>query len=270
MGRVHLFELEDQPWFPPALRRYMTDYLDFAGRMSDAPLARFAERLAPALRRTGATRIVDLCSGSGGPVPRLLQILEEAHGLKLEAVLTDLYPHPERHAALGVASGGAMKAHPIPVDATAVPPDLGGFRLVSNGFHHFPPPQAKAILRDAVAAGEGIAIVELVERRPAAVLSMLMIPIVVLLATAWLRPVTVGRLFWTWVVPLVPLLVMFDGVVSCLRVYSPQELRALTSDLPAYEWAIGREPIRGLPAGITYLVGWPKGPGASGASPSGA
>ena len=29
MGRIHLFEFEDQKWFPSFLRNYLTDFLQF-------------------------------------------------------------------------------------------------------------------------------------------------------------------------------------------------------------------------------------------------
>ena len=52
----------------------------------------------------------------------------------------------------------------------------------------------------------------------------------------------------------------FDGIVSCLRTYSPAELRDLVRDLDGdeYEWIIGmrREPYR--PFSVTYLIGYPK------------
>ena len=55
----------------------------------------------------------------------------------------------------------------------------------------------------------------------------LLAPIVVLLLTPAIRPFRWSRLFWTYVIPAVPALVLFDGIVSCLRIYSPEELRAL-------------------------------------------
>jgi hypothetical protein len=50
----------------------------------------------------------------------------------------------------------------------------------------------------------------------------------------------------------------FDGVVSCLRAYSPGELQDLVQGLDTYEWQIGDmrggwSPLRG-----TYLIGVPK------------
>jgi hypothetical protein len=64
-------------------------------------------------------------------------------------------------------------------------------------------------------------------------------------------------------VPVLPLFVLWDGLVSCLRVYSPRELRALVDSLEprhrdAYDWDIGRIRLPGPPVYATYLVGVPR------------
>lgn len=69
--RLHLFEIEDQPWCPRILRDYTTDFLQFALHVGDnyAPAAPLIEA---ELQAYGERRIVDLCSGGGGPWTRLL------------------------------------------------------------------------------------------------------------------------------------------------------------------------------------------------------
>lgn len=60
-------------------------------------------------------------------------------------------------------------------------------------------------------------------------------------------------------VPVFPLLVIFDGVVSALRTYSAAELKELVASLrdPGYRWDIGRIPLGSAPAQGTYLIGHP-------------
>jgi hypothetical protein len=57
----------------------------------------------------------------------------------------------------------------------------------------------------------------------------------------------------------IPFALWFDGLVSCLRSYSPGELREMTARIsaPGYTWEVGEESrIRGvLP--VTYVVGYP-------------
>jgi hypothetical protein len=60
-------------------------------------------------------------------------------------------------------------------------------------------------------------------------------------------------------VPLIPFVLLFDGIVSCLRTYRPAELSGLIHELGAtnYQWQTGvfRESM--LKAPITYLIGFP-------------
>jgi hypothetical protein len=177
-------------------------------------------------------------------------------------LLTDRFPNRPALARVQATSGGAVTFAKGPVDATEVPAELDDFRTLFSSFHHFRPEEARRILADAVRQRQGIAVFEATQRSVPALLGMLLTPLVVLLVTPFIRPFRLSRLFWTYLPPIVPLVVLFDGVVSCLRTYTPAELRALVADAPgseAYVWEIGEERgTRGtLP--VTYLVGYPKG-----------
>lgn len=256
MGRLHLFEWEDFSWFPAVLRDAGTAYLRRAVEVTGQ-----ADKLAPkvteAIQAANAERIVDLCSGGAGPVVAVARALAQ-QGSRVPFLLTDLYPN---EAALDEAvrvSAGAVQVEREPVDATRVPARLSGMRTIFSAFHHFRPEAAAKILGDAVQARQPIAIFEVVAREPAPLLGMLFAPLAVLLLMPTIRPLKPAWLLLTYVIPIVPLFVLWDGIVSCLRVYSPRELQALVDSLPKndYAWEIGRMPLGG-PAKATYLVGRP-------------
>ncbi|MDP3910236.1 MAG: hypothetical protein Q8Q14_07575 [Gemmatimonadales bacterium] len=240
MRRLHLVEIHDLPWCPPSLRDALTDFLAFA-----LALPRTYEPAGPLIRaaaaRSGARRIVDLCSGAGGPWPLL------APAVGLPVVLTDLYPH--RHADL----------HPSPVDARAVPASLDGFRTMFTAFHHFRPEEARKILEDAVARRQGIAIFEAARRAPFDLALVALTWLGSLLAGPFVRPFRWSRLLWTYLPPALPLVGTFDAIVSCLRWYSPAELRELVAGLDAYDWDIGVRRASRSPLRMTYLIGVPRG-----------
>ena len=74
----------------------------------------------------------------------------------------------------------------------------------------------------------------------------------------FIRPRTLSRFAWTYLLPLVPLAMCWDGPVSMLRVYSEQELAELTAPLQSDDcaWEIGRVST-GAPLGdYVYLVGY--------------
>ena len=74
MRRFHLIEIHEQVWCPAVIRDCATDYLQYVIHATNA-YEPIAERLKDAVARTEATRIVDLCSGGGGPWLRLEQTL---------------------------------------------------------------------------------------------------------------------------------------------------------------------------------------------------
>lgn len=257
MRRRHLVEIEDAPWCPAALRDAATDYLQFVIELGQ-PYGPLAPRLAAALAQSGSQRIVDLCSGGGGPWRSMRRLLAEGENCPVDVRLTDKFPNAI--AARRVDGDPQIAYHDEGVDATAVPAALDGFRTLFSSFHHFRPEQARQILRDAVDKRQGIAIAEVTERSWRAILLMLVSPLLVWLVTPFIRPRRMSRLIFTYFLPFVPLLVVFDGIVSCLRTYTPDELREMVDalDAPDYVWEIGQLTPFYAPAPITYLIGHPR------------
>jgi len=205
------------------------------------------------LRTAGTDRVVDLCSGSGGPWRTLLPVLRAMHG-RAEVVLTDLHPLPGQELPPG--------AHyrDTPVDATRVPEELTGVRTLFEGLHHFPPERARALLADAVARGAPFAAFELTQRTLPSLLGQLILIVPLVWGfTPLIRPLRWWRLALTYLVPILPLLILWDGVVSSLRTYAPSDLEPLTAGLggDGYRWSSGVHRVRGM--AITYLIGQPGG-----------
>jgi hypothetical protein len=259
MARIHAFEFEDQTWFPGVVREYMTDFLSHMGGWSKIPYQPFIERLADALRRTGDARVVDLCSGGGGPAVVIAEELRSRLGRPVEVVLTDLYPSSSRQAHARSVLPTWVELEARPIDAQRVPLDLPGFRLVCNGFHHLRPHEARACLLDAVTSRRGLALVELTQRSPFTMLQVALGTVTLLAVSPFIKPFRWSRLLLTYVLPIVPLCTLWDGIVSCLRVYDPDELAALVGELPdcGYRWEYGRLSVPRMPNELTYLIGTP-------------
>ncbi|HKA06490.1 MAG TPA: hypothetical protein VKD71_04480 [Gemmataceae bacterium] len=258
--RLHLFELEDQPWFPKTIRDLATDYLHFmeATFSLHRPVVTL---LADVLRTTRTDHIVDLCSGGAGPVPALHKALA-AQGLAVRFALTDRFPNVPAFEQAAAAAPGAIEFVADSVDARAVPAALTGFRTLFNSFHHFRPTDAVAVLRDAAQARQPIGVFEIPDRRLPAILPFFFLtPFMVGLATPFIRPFRWRRLLWTYLVPLVPLTCWWDGAVSALRAYTVTELKGLADEvqIAGYTWRAGQVPIGSAPGRLTYLIGYPGG-----------
>jgi len=258
LARRQLLELEDQPWCPRAVRDGATDYLELVARWGGVHEA-VAPILARALRATGVRRIVDLCAGGGGPWRPLLPALRAELGDDVTVCLTDLFPNRDAAERLARSAGGRLTAWPDPVDARAVPAELDGFRTLFTSFHHFPPGDATAILADAVRRRQGIAIFELTARRVRTAATLAAGPLLALVLAPFARPFRWSRLLYTYLIPAIPLVVLWDGVVSCLRSYTGPELRAMAECAGGddYAWEAGACAVPRLPVPLTWLIGYP-------------
>lgn len=256
--RRQLVELEDLDWCPRAVRDGGTDWLAFLANTTGV-FSAVVPKIRSAMAATGTNHVLDLCSGGGGPWLTLRDELAR-HG-PIEVQLSDRFPNVASFRALQARSRGGLGFHQQPIDATDVPSDLTGVRTLFNGFHHFEPDAAVLILSDAVRKRRAIAIFEGVSHR---IIGLVAIPFQVpamLLLTPFVKPFRWSRMLLTYVLPLIPFIVVFDGTISMLRIYLPDELRALVARVPnadRFEWDIGTTSLPGVGFGLTHLVGIPR------------
>jgi len=252
MRRLHLFEFGDEQWVPQLLRDAETAYLATSYRVLPMLPRRWAEKISTVLHLGEPAEILDLCSGSGGAMPQILKELEK-RGYDARATLTDLYPNPK------------SVSHPRivwveePVDATHVSTKLAGVRTMFSAFHHFRPEAAKAILKDAFDQRRAICIFESGSRTLRTAGMMIGVPVAVLALMPFARPFRWPYLVFTYLIPLIPLILLWDSMVSLSRCYSLEQMKELIEDLKAsdYDWEIGGIQVRGIPGGMSYLIGRP-------------
>jgi len=248
---TRLFEFSDQAWLPRCFRRLLTELLEYqaaAYRIYWPAIPKLNETL----RRTNCLEILDLCSGSGGPLVGL-----HPHLRAKRFTLTDRFPSPPRVTLRTRDSRLTWLQQPL--DARDVPPRPGACRTIFSSFHHFGPRDARRILENAVEARAPIAVFEFTERTFARLWRMAYAPLIVLRDTWRMRPRRWARVFWTYVVPLVPLIYTWDAIVSHLRTYSVDELDALTTGLTGHAWEAGKLASDPTCVRVLYLVGLPTG-----------
>lgn len=257
MKRLHLFEFEDLNWFPQFLRNYVTDFLQSVSNRFDIyqPIVPILQK---GLEKAKPQQIIDIASGGGGGWLSLSKhLFAENNDLKI--ILTDYFPNISAFQQTIKSGGGNFEFIDESVDACNVPKNLKGLRTQFLSFHHFPPEKAKLILQNAVENHSPIAIFEAQERSLICFIAMLIAPLNVLFLTIFIRPFSVARIIFTYLIPIVPLIVLWDGIVSALRTYSIDEMKDLVEQAKNsdnFEWEINRVENRGLP--ILYLLGYPK------------
>ena len=171
--------------------------------------------------------------------------------------MTDIYP--KSNWVNPIESNCNIQYYEQPVNAQAVPQELNGIRTIFEGFHHFKPQEAVAILKDAVTQKQPIAIFEFQTR---SILDTLFSPLplavpAAVLLSFWHTPFSQWKLFWTLVV-FTPFILIFDGIVSILRTYTTEELAELAEQAgtEGFRWEVRETRDRGF-GRITCLIGWP-------------
>lgn len=265
MQRRHWAEIADKSWCPSWLRSAMVGYLQAVQEVT-RPYADAARPLSELLEDSKSTSVVDLCSGSGGPWPGLHQQLETALGKKVDVTLTDLKPEPSAVNRFAGVPGFVYLREAVL--AEMVPKELKGVRTMFTGLHHFSPTDIAEIFEDAQRNGVAFAAFEATHRSLRGLLVTLLIPLMVLLIMPRVRPRRPVPLVLTYVPPIVPAAIWWDGVISTLRTYRAAEIREIIKsiEIPEYRWEVSEERVKGSPLPMLQVVGRPLPSGVHGSA----
>ena len=254
MRRLHLFEIHEQDWCPGAIKDAVRDGLFTAWKLL------FWKNALPHVRellsKSEHPILVDLCSGSGGPIPLFTDtLLEQYPGLQI--YLTDYYPCRDWKNPMGESRSISYISDSV--DATDVPASLVGCRTLFEAFHHFTPKDAVTILSDAVSSRQPIAIFEFQRSR---LLDIFCLPLLAVVPVASFLQFFHTRFSWSklifTIIPVIPFILAFDGLISVLRTYSTAELTKLAKQAGAdgYRWEVRQSADKSWNL-MTCLIGWP-------------
>lgn len=259
MKRIDLFEFEDFNWFPNWIRICLTRLMVVMHKVlgTNRELAALVNR---ALAFSPEPAIVDLCSGSGGTMMEVAKTLKEDVKINnLKLTLTDLYPNRELALQVNRDPSGHISYLSSPIDASDVPAHMTGVRTMVCSFHHMDPVTARAILADVKESRQPICIFEISDNSFPILLWWIAIPLNFLMTfflTPFVRPFTWTQLFFTYVIPVIPIFFAWDGAVSNARTYTLEDLDILLNGLETddYKWEKGIIKGRGK---MIYLLGMP-------------
>lgn len=215
-------------------------------------------------------------SSSPPPTP-----LRKKRSRPVHFVLTDLHPHIPNWARAASQSPN-MHYAPHPVDAADAPPDLLStiepplspsrsssssstrnnssspktFRTFHLSFHHFPDPLASRILHNTMTTSSGFAIIELQDRHLSSFLSVCLLGLGVMLfspmfAWRWRSP---GTLFWSWVIPVLPFVLVWDGWMSSVRSRTLDEVQDMMNTCGVAADEVAKWRVRS--GRVTHLPPW--------------
>ncbi|KAI9839448.1 MAG: hypothetical protein M1819_002073 [Sarea resinae] len=191
--------------------------------------------------------VVDFCSGGGGPTPtieRMVNLERKSQGQKpIIFQLTDLKPNVGAWKTLAKQSP-YLEYVSESVDATNPPhsvvhgitydEELSSstrpkrvFRLYNLAFHHFDDALARKVLQSAMSTSDGFAIVEMQDRHLSSFGVFFFYFPTFFLLIALFQPIDLGLFFFTYIIPILPFALTFDGIVSALRTRTFEEFLAL-------------------------------------------
>ncbi|KAJ3527152.1 hypothetical protein NM208_g10844 [Fusarium decemcellulare] len=202
-------------------------------------------------------KFVDFCAAAGGPTPliedHVNRYLRNRDRQEVDFVLADT--HPNINAWTRIASqnphitykGQSVDASQAPERLTQPKDGRTVFRLFNLAFHRFDDDLAQRILKNTIDSNQGFAIFELQDRSIVSFLADLLLPVGVVLsapyyALKWRDP---SMFIFTWLIPIIPLVLIWDGIVSSLGTREPEEVGALlhscSSSLTEWEFRSGKE-----------------------------
>jgi len=227
--RIQFFEIQDLAWLPSPIRNGVTDYLQFLLNFFNiySPAASVLEKL---IDKDETLKIIDLCSGSGGPIVKLARRFPTNRFF-----LSDLYPNMSKWEFIRNNSSN-IDFIPTSLDAKKLLKEENCLYTMFTSFHHFDDNSLKELLKSISKTKSKIAIFEFVQRDLLSLLLVIPSPIFMFLLIPFVRPFSVSRLFYTYIIPLIPFITFWDIVVTVLRIRKKNELYALTQDLKDYEF----------------------------------
>lgn len=211
-------ELEDYSWFPSLLRKFQTEFIGFVVtrfNVYDGFLNHLTRLSLP------GQPLTDLCSGSGEPA---IHIFNNTRCFT-HLFLSDKYP-----ASQVIKSGEdsyAMARKDV-LEMEFIP---GSCYSMFNAFHHFSDEEKLKIVRKLHHSGSTAFVVEILEPDVICLLKVLFTTTIgCLLLTPIIRPFSLRRLFFTYLLPVNILTITYDGFVSVLKSRTTRHYRELFAD----------------------------------------
>ncbi|MEG3765486.1 hypothetical protein [Alteromonas sp. 14N.309.X.WAT.G.H12] len=224
-----LFEFGDLFWVPEFYHAFLRRFMGALYKLMGYHKLWLPE-LKAFISKAGGT-VLDPCAGSGY-VNELLVKEMDNDGVKfyLSDFMIDKNPEFREH----INNLGDDRIHYLdqPIDVLKDNPDFQIPKIFINSFHHFDDEQVAEILRLNLSHGNDILVLEYCDNSVVSYISMLFGPLLAMILLPFIterRQLLVTAIF-TYLIPIVPLMLLWDGLVSNLRCYSHRSLKKIVHD----------------------------------------
>ena len=252
--RVQSFEFGDQAWVPEF---YHSVLRDFMGALYKAfgHHKLWTQAILDLCENNPNKTIKDPCAGSGHVNLMIRTALPASFTGSFELSDLMIEKNIEFAKQINALKDSGISYKLQPTDATKSTPEDHSPKLFINSFHHFDHDQVGQILKHNAENGNDILILEYCRKSPDSLIAMFFGPVLFLLFLPfiWNRKNRLPCVLFTYLLPLIPLMLLWDGIISCLRTYSAKDLHAILE-----RENIPHEPIRSslkrsalYPSGVT-------------------
>lgn len=228
MKRISAFEFNDSVWCPLDIRESITEILGATFQV-DGIYRGVADEFRGFCSQLGGGVLIDVCSGSGLPAASLLEHIGESGCLPQKVFLSDLFPNTAALQKSRQRCPERLQVIENPVDATCLPTDLDYDAVTMfNSLHHFDPAIVQRIIDGCVENRKAWFFVEAFPRNLRCFL-----PIFLAVFGPLLRnPFDAPKRGWlkfilTYLLPVIPNALLWDGIVSVLRTHTREEVLAM-------------------------------------------
>ncbi len=226
----------DMPWLPEGLALTLREILSVGNaRPFRGYYKAVVDEVADAVASGNYTRVVELGAGSA-PISRMLATDPRLAGIDL--IPCDARPDIMAYRDLQRQYPERIRPESRPIDYSAPQEWPAGTLLVlSATLHHVPGKDRAAVVANLIASADGVLVAEPL-RRNAVSMAFVLLSLVPALLLPLLYAARRGRLrrvLWCWLLPIAPILFVWDGIVSSLRMWTSEEWSAEAA-------SIGREP----------------------------
>ncbi|MCI0530396.1 MAG: class I SAM-dependent methyltransferase [candidate division Zixibacteria bacterium] len=248
MSRIKWFEFHQQDWLPDYLKVRQLE-----GIFQILKSVGFDQSLLTLFRKlqanTNAEIYLDLGSGAGN----VMRFLAEECGRRINFILSDINPKIDSYQLLK-QTYPQIDYIPQSVDIATADVVLKGKAITMiSTFHELDQKQAQRAIGKLFRHSRGFLIIEPFSKWwkqmflfPAMLVSLFLVPFRI-------RPWSTGMFIFTWLIPLLPLMHMHDGLVSWLRSYGEKDFRQMIHECSpvGWEWELN---CKGW--SLSYLLAW--------------
>jgi len=240
-------EIEDYSWFPTIFRRYQADYIGSIVKW----LSVYRPVVSELERVVGSTRpqfMHDLCSGSGIPAAYMEEQVKDLP----PTALSDKFPDrsfKDKPKLIYIRTS---------TDVLKLVPQSGFCYTMYNSFHHFSSAEQKELVIKLAANKNAFFFAEILQPGILTMVRVIFASTILQVFTApFVKPFSLKRLFFTYIIPVNLLTVLYDGIVSVCRSRSANYYQGLLKDVAKNDFAISVGQYNNWKGSIIFIKGTP-------------